>query len=500
MSTTPLSLSLDLTTRATSYLQQKSAASSNRTALQNQIRELHPQALTSLIKRLIDAQITELRSPAQIEKLVELIDLKDIEKTLSPQGDFREGQQAMREAQRLYETAKTFVEENRKSLPLGLRQHLVQALETLIHVLESFLSAFGVADFFQPSENEFHASYKGQKILVLLTLFSTVTAILVPVIGASLAGQLIGGSLLAIAGISLIYPHIRPAPSKLPLGENWTKQVKEGLLTVSQGRGAILNQMAETLLGNHRGAKMYPMLIGKTGVGKTETAKAFAAAVERGDYPDLQGKQVIYFNCADLVNNKDSFSSGNKSLENILREIGPHQEKYILVLDEIHLLCQKREEAMLSDQLKTILDDEKGRLPYLIGITTEEDFARDIHGAHFAFARRFREILVENTTDADTFSILVRALFKWAPDAVVEREAFDTLIQEAQNLGEGAMPANALRLLSLCMQKMEGPVQSLLSEEIERVKEEIHFLSLRGGMERTAGDSLPECQRRLQEL
>ena len=277
---------------------------------------------------------------------------------------------------------------------------------------------------------------KGQKVMMLIGLFSLLSAVLIPILGPALGGMIVGGALLGIAALSLIYPYFRPAPTFLPLAQNWSQLYEKGELPVVSGRKESIDEIAATLIGG-KGVKMHPMLIGKSGVGKTETAKAFVEAIARGDYPALAGKQVFYFNTADIVNNKEMFGSGNKILSQLSKAVGAHRENMIFIFDEIHLACQDRETSVIADQLKTMLDPgNNDGFPYVIGITTEEEFARDIYQRHSAFARRFHRIPIASTSPEETAEILGSSALRNGAHLILEKGALKSLVEKTEKAFE----------------------------------------------------------------
>jgi ATP-dependent Clp protease ATP-binding subunit ClpA len=231
--------------------------------------------------------------------------------------------------------------------------------------------------------------------------------------------------------------------------------------------------MARTFVTSNQ-VKTHVMLLGKTGVGKTDTAKAFTQALERGDYPALKGKKVFYLNAAELVGNNESFSSGNRTLVRIKEAMGRHREQIILVIDEIHLACQHREHSAVSEQLKTLLDPSQEGFPYVIGITTEEEYYRDIYLNNEAFARRFKRINVENTTQEETQRILSAVLIQKAPDVLIAPETLQLFYQKIEEAFPGtAAPAMHLKILSQCIERVSSMQKMPLEEEIEALRNKI---------------------------
>ena len=415
----------------------------------------------------------------QIAKGFPLERLQDLIRVQYP--DHVDGLKAARD---MIAQARVYLEATETDRSVSWWAHLQAALDKIHFLLDTLFSSFGLQSFLEPAEDDFEASFRSQQIMMLLSLFSMVAAT-IPVLGAT-GLFVVGGALLSIAALSLIYPYIRPVPSSIPNGVNWSKMAREGQLDVVEGRKDLMDEIAEAL-SVQSSVKMHPMLVGPSGIGKTETVKAFAQAVERGDYPDLAGKQVFYINTADLVNNSERFGSGNRNLEKIRKALRTHREDVILVFDEIHLACQRREQVALADQLKTMLDPGGDSFPYVIAMTTEQEFFRDIHAGNEAFGRRFHRINMRNPSDAETKNILLRYHLKTAPEVLMQPGAVQHLIHRVKAVfgGDAIQPAMGIKILSKCIQRLTNPDEHSLDHRIQGVRDEIIAL----GMEDAFGAS-----------
>lgn len=386
-----------------------------------------------------------------LSQLAELIPLESLQNAVKIKHHTHKD--ALQTAKRLLNEAKYHLEKTEKKTSMSLRAALSAIIDTLVNIIESILSAFGVAEFFRPSENFFHADMKFQKIMMLINMFTLVCTLLLPLIGAALGAIIVGGTMLFIATVSLVYPFVQPAPASLPEAKNLSKQAREGQLTCIGGREEAMDDTAKTLISCKKD-KRQPLLIGKSGVGKTQTVEALAIAIENGKYPELKGKTVFYINAADLVNSKEMFSGGNRILSKICEAMGRHREDIILVIDEIHMACQKRENNVIADQLKTLIDDKPDNFPYVIGLTTEEDYYADIYKNHEAFARRFKLIPIENTLEEVTLRILSNALLHHSPNAIVERGALKSLLEKTiKEFPDKPQPMKSLSILSQCVER-----------------------------------------------
>lgn len=408
-----------------------------------------------------------------VKKLAEIIPLKKMEKALRSKYPLHRN--GLETAKSLLKEAQYYLEiSEKKSIPIVV--HLRKLLETLITCLESVITAFGVADFFRPLENDNQPLSKAQRIFALVSYYSIMTAALLPLLGAAVAAPIVGSIFLAVSALSFVYPYIKPMPHRLPKSANWSKQIREGKLQIEQVNEKYLDQIANALTSNGRG-RMHPMLIGPSGVGKTETAKAFAKAVESGKYPKLKGKQVFYINSADLLNARQD--GGNKELQRISEAMGRgnHRNNIILIFDEIHVLSQKRQNV-ISEQLKTFLDPSHEGFPNVIGITTDQEFDQHISRNNGAFAARFKKIYIASPEDSEVLRILKKTLIQKAPWALIDDQALAYLHQKTkETFPKEAQPSASLKILSMCIKEISESQRSDLETQMDEIHEELEVLN-----------------------
>lgn len=343
--------------------------------------------------------------------------------------------------------AKSYLEKIKSQASPRLSAHLSNFFDSLISIFESIIGAFGIADFLKPSESEIQTDFKFQRVMMQITLFTMLLTALIPVIGPLDAITYVGGSFGGIWLMSIIYPHIRKSPSHLPKSVNWSKEVALCRLARPVGRDDMVQQSAESLM-LARKDKKHVMLLGESGVGKTETIKALVHAVDSGEYPELSGLKFFYFNTADLVNSTEILGGGNKIIDHIKREGGRHLKNCVLIFDEIALAC--RDKATLGDQLKTELDNASGHFATVIAITTKMEYTRDILAKNPAFARRFIEVTIESTNKNDTVEVLDRYLGQKSPESLIDDDALDYVFEVTKGRNQ---PLAALNLLSQSVEK-----------------------------------------------
>lgn len=267
---------------------------------------------------------------------------------------------------------------------------------------------------------------------------------------------------VAIATISVVYPFINPYPARFKYAKNFTQAFAKGEFTSPTGRAAEVQQIADALRTNKKA-----MLIGKTGVGKTETIKAMVGAFQKdAQYQDLKDLNVLYVSAPDLAVNPWC-----ERILFLMDDLGRHNKKTVLVLDEIHTLCEEKNK-IIAERLKTLLDDETSGITYAIGITTEEEYKRNVYEPNPALARRFKTIPIEPMSSDQTEAILINRLSKKAPHMICEEGALQHIIEQCQE--NGSQPSSAMNILDECILKSENlfPVEQHKALEELKLKEE----------------------------
>lgn len=404
---------------------------------------------------------------------------------------------ALEEAKSMFEQAKYYLQMTEGNTSPSIRARIASILNGIIAVIESIITAFGIADFFKPAESNIHADFKSQKIMTLLHLFSTITALLLPILGATTGSLIVGGTLLCISALSIIWRFVKPRTTHLPANaENWTKQIQNGEC-VAQGRKESINEIADIIKMNR-----HAILVGPSRVGKSLTAKAFAQAIERGDYPGLKGKVVFRINTADVVDQQASFlGGGNNILNKISSAMGRHRNDIILVLDEIHMAC--KDNAKIADQLKTFLD-VAGAFPHVIGITTEEEYNNHVRN-NSAFALRFDKVKIKSTDKDETLRILADTVLRSRSKPLIKDGALEHIYEKSCEDINHLQPEASLKLLKRCINRTEKTQKSPTEKKKVKNSNQIHALrsmaaASRGSVEQESGKNIANLKEERNKL
>ena len=458
-----------------------------KTELQQQFTTITPDQLHDVVTNILEEICNSTDVLPAVELLSELLPLEKLQEALpssspSARSKKRPNHQAidaLQSAKEMYQEALYYLQKTDTALTPTLSSYISSICDTMIQVVENLLAAFGIGNVFKPPENEMHADMKGQKIMSLFHLFDLLSRSMTPLAGDVLTGMITGGTLFFIAALSLIYPFFRPTPAVLPQGENWTKLYHQGLLAVSEGRKVISDAIYNALTHN-QDRRHYPMLIGESGIGKTDSIRAFVQACARGNYPEFKDVPVFYFNTADLVYCSEMFTGSNVILSKIKESLGQHAGKVLIVFDEIHSACKDNEYSAIGEQLKTYLD--AGVFPYFIAITTEDEFNEHIYKNNYAFSNRFEKIIVNSTDPNETLKILNGIFLKQTPELLLEDDVMEYLIKKtteafAKRAPQSIpQPTRSLDILSKCMRKCSKSQKSALQEKVEKIRTNIESL------------------------
>ncbi len=314
---------------------------------------------------------------------------------------------------------------------------------------------------------------------------------------------------------------------------NLTTQAKEGKLDPVIGRDEELRRVIQVL---SRRTKNNPVLIGEPGVGKTAIAEGLAQRIISSDVPEpLKDREIIMLDLGSLIAGTKFRGEFEDRLKAFIKEIKNAGGRYILFIDEIHMIvgAGAAEGAVdASNLLKPAL--ARGELR-AIGATTIREYQRYIE-KDAALERRFQPILVEEPSIEDSVAILrglkekyeihhgmrisdeaiitaVNLSARYITDRFLPDKAVD-LIDEAsaaRRLESESLPKN-IDNLRRDITRLEIERQSLISEtkkskrlsevdkELKKLREENDELSAKWHAEKISFEDLHNLRKKVEDL
>ncbi len=248
--------------------------------------------------------------------------------------------------------------------------------------------------------------------------------------------------------------------------QDLTELARSGKLDPVVGMDEVIERVLHVIA---RKAKNNPLLIGEPGVGKTAVVEGLAQRIAKGDVPEaFKDKHILSLHLADILSGTKYRGELEGRLRGMLSRLERDERKYILFIDEIHMLQQARgsEGALdIADILKPALS--RGALQ-VIGATTWDEYQTHIK-PDAALDRRFQPVLVEEPSRETTVKILkgvkkeyerfhgvcipdetavaaVDAAIEHIPDRFLPDKAFDVIDEAAAKVSLEAHPPHAVAL------------------------------------------------------
>ena len=201
----------------------------------------------------------------------------------------------------------------------------------------------------------------------------------------------------------------RTALAKLNVTVSWrygrdlTDAARRGQLDPVIGREPELGRLIQ-ILG--RKTKNNPVLLGRSGVGKTAIVEGLALRIAEGDVPPgLQGKRVVSLDLATMLAGARIRGEFEDRLKSALALLAASQGEFLLLIDELHMIVGTGggDGGMdVSNMLKPML--ARGELR-LIGASTPDEYRKHVE-KNAGLERQFQPVYVEPPSPRDTVEIL----------------------------------------------------------------------------------------------
>jgi len=316
--------------------------------------------------------------------------------------------------------------ENRNGL-IRLTQYYI--LSTLDWLVETFMYIFMLRDITDGdatnTEKQMIAAMQWQAFRDNMTFISAWLIALTIYTGTvAMASFVTAAIAIPLMTIGFIYfKYFKPPPVHLHPATNLTELAAKGSLPTVLFRENIENQIL-TLLdinASTNNFRIYPLLIGESGVGKTDVIKSIAKKMNQGLIKESLKSLMCYsINTSMAVDGQGT----PDHFELMLKNLAGYENKVFLTMDEIQGAFETPERQVLGNLLLTAMDTNG--LPFMAFACTRKDYEKHLK-TNPAFMRRVKVIEVDSLTESQTYAVLVQELAENFPDIIISAQVLEEL-------------------------------------------------------------------------
>ncbi len=253
--------------------------------------------------------------------------------------------------------------------------------------------------------------------------------------------------------------------------QNLTQRVREDKIDPIIGRDAEIRRVMQIL---SRRTKNNPVLIGEPGTGKTAIVEGLAQRIVAGDVPEnLKDKEIISLDMGALIAGAKYRGEFEDRLKAVIKAVDESAGKYILFIDELHMLIGAGaggDNAMdAANILKPAL--ARGQIR-TIGATTLKEYQKYIE-KDAALERRFQPVMVTEPSPEDAIAILrgIKERYAVHHGVRITDDAIIAAVKLSQRyITDRFLPDKAIDLLDEAASQLRIEIDSMPAEidELER--------------------------------
>ena len=229
---------------------------------------------------------------------------------------------------------------------------------------------------------------------------------------------------------------------------NLNKLAKKGELDDLIGRDKEIEKIVKVLA---RRKKNNVILVGKSGVGKTQIIYGIANRINKNMVPNiLRGKEIVMINITALVSGTHFRGMFEERINGLFEEL-KQSDKYILFIDDMQTVLKssnKEKDTDISSMMGNILTEGNVRV---IGTVNFKDYRNAIE-SNTSIERKLQKIIIEPTTFDETVEILNKnkEYYEEHHKVVYDEKVIETCVKLSERyITERSLPDSAFDVLDL---------------------------------------------------
>ena len=228
----------------------------------------------------------------------------------------------------------------KKSLLVEIKRGLSLILNFIPNIINTFLIAFSLYDIGKEPQTAWEASAMLDvyyKFIMIPSAIIVVLTVILPFVGFKLYAIAAGVILICSLALFIYIKWLRPCPNRLPYCVNLTEDAKFGRISTVVGRNDEIEKLVALFSSLDSNNSRHAILVGPSGIGKTEVVKGFAQRIAQSDSSipqNLRNKKIFVINTASLVQGgKWGYAD---QLTYLLNKVKGYENEVIFFFDEIH--------------------------------------------------------------------------------------------------------------------------------------------------------------------
>ncbi len=334
------------------------------------------------------------------------------------------------------------------------------------NTIELFLKAFNLMDTGR-LEGIWEISYMITILMRVILIPWAIITVIEPLVDNIVEAYAITAGVCAglIAAVWTYIKWLRPAPSFIhSLAKDMLEDTEHN--PSFTGREVLLENILEQLENLLAHGKRHVLLIGHSGVGKTEIIERIADLIRNhkmDKYPHLKKCQRFFGMSLAAIEGNSNYEGFAAILQNIARRIRGFVDRILICFSEIYVA--KMNDSMLRDFMLDFLDKRKLSV---LAVTSIEEYRKHLL-KDYEFLRRFEMITIDPTSKEETQQILESHANAYVPNLLVDDDAIEAIYDKSVKRFPENQPSEAIHMFDQICTKLRERLRQITSAAERRM-------------------------------